>query len=142
MKLRDLNNVLAARGMALPVNGSNSEQTVSGAISTATHGGSIHHGALSDYVDAIRIVKADGTAVDIDRSHELFPGVVVSLGVLGIVSTVTFRCVPSFQLESRKTVKTGQELVDDFDGINRRSRRRHAVFPDHRSGRNSLDRRR
>ena len=122
IKLRDLNNALAACGLALPVNGSISEQTVSGAISTATHGGSIHCGSLADYVEAVTIVRADGTVVDVDRSHALFPAVVVSLGVLGIMSTVTFRCVPAFRLESRKTVLTVQELIDSFDGLNRQSR--------------------
>jgi nucleoside-diphosphate-sugar epimerase len=121
MKLRDLNDALAALKLALPVNGSIAEQTVSGAISTATHGGSIHHGTLSDCVETVRIVRADGTARDIDRSQHVFPAVIVSLGLLGIVSTVTFRCVPSFALRSRISVRKAEEVLDGFDRIHRGS---------------------
>lgn len=128
MKLRDLHNHLAAHGVALPVSGSISEQTVSGAISTATHGGSIQYPALSDYVEAIRIVRADGTVVDLDQSHELFPAAVVSLGVLGVISTVTFRCVPAFQLESRSVVMTVPELIENFDALHRGSRYVSVVY--------------
>ena len=121
MKLRDLNDALAELNLALPVNGSIAEQTVAGAISTATHGGSIHHGSLSDYVEAVRMVRADGSVRDIDRSQDLFPGVIVSLGLLGIMSTVTFRCVPSFALRSRTCVRKAPEVLDDFDRIHRAS---------------------
>ncbi len=121
MKLRDLNEALAERGLALPVSGSIAEQTVSGAISTATHGGSIHHGSLSDYVEAVRILRADGTSRDIDRSDAVFPAAVVSLGLLGIISTVTLRCVPAFALQARASVRKAADVLADFDRINRRS---------------------
>ncbi|HEY2016968.1 MAG TPA: D-arabinono-1,4-lactone oxidase, partial [Bryobacteraceae bacterium] len=117
MKLRDLNEALAARNLALPINGSITEQTVSGAISTGTHGGSLHFGSLSDYVEAVRIVKADGAIVDVDRAHDEFEAVILSMGLLGIISTVTFRCVPSFFLQSCSSVRTAQEVLDDFDRI-------------------------
>jgi L-gulonolactone oxidase len=122
MKIRDLNAALAPLQLALAIMGSIVEQTISGAISTATHGGSIHHGSLSDYVEAIRIVRADGSIIDLGRSHEMFAAAVVSLGLLGIVSTVTLRCVPAFRLESRNRVRKAREVIDDFDRIQRSSR--------------------
>ena len=121
MTLRSLHQALAERNLAIPVSGSIVDQTVSGAISTATHGGSIHHGSLSDYVEAVRIVRSDGTVVDIDRTHEHFDGVVVSLGLLGVMSTVTFRCVPAFVLRSQSQVRTANDVLNNFDDINRRS---------------------
>jgi FAD/FMN-containing dehydrogenase len=121
MKLYELNEALAGINLALPTNGSITAQTVSGAISTATHGGSIFHASLSDYVEALRIVRADGSVVDVDRSQDLFPAVIVSLGLLGIISTVTFRCVAAFALCARSSVRKAQEVIDDFDGLTRRS---------------------
>lgn len=121
MTLRDLNETLAAAGLALPTLGAIVAQTVSGAISTATHGGSLHYGALSDCVEALRIVRADGSIVEVNRSHSVFPAVAVSLGLLGIISTVTFRCVPAFTLASRSSVRTMQEAIDQFDEIHRSS---------------------
>lgn len=119
MKVYDLNRALARENLALPINGAITGYTVSGAISTATHGGSIHLGGLNDQVEAVRIIKADGSVVDIDRSHDLFDAAVVSMGLLGIISTVTFRCVPSFYLESASSVDTTREVLEDFDRINR-----------------------
>ncbi len=117
MKLKELNEILATHDLALPIVGNITAQTVSGAISTATHGGSVHYGTLSDYVESIRIVKADGTIEEIHRSHEVFPGVVVSLGLLGVISAVTFRCVPSFALQSLSSVRDVQDVLDNFDEL-------------------------
>jgi L-gulono-1,4-lactone dehydrogenase len=119
MVLRDLNDLLARHHLALPVLGSIAAQTVAGAISTATHGGSIHHGTLSDYVEAVRIVKADGSVVDVASADPAFPGVVVSLGLLGIISTVTLRCVPAFTLQSRTTVRPASDVIASFDELQR-----------------------
>ena len=121
MTIRQLNDRLAELKLALPTNGSITAQTVSGAISTATHGGSIFHGSVSDCVDAVRIVRADGQVVGIDRTHSLFDAAVVSLGCLGIFSTVTFRCVDAFVLQSRSTVKDASQVVAEFDALQRRS---------------------
>ena len=122
MKLRDLNDRLARHGLALPILGAIAEQTVSGAISTATHGGSLHFGTLSDSVEALRIVRADGSVVEVDRSHPSFGAASVSLGLLGVISTVTFRCVPAFALQSRSSVRKADVVLEDFDGVNQRER--------------------
>ncbi len=121
MKLRNLNNELAKWNLALPVLGSIAEQTVSGAISTATHGGSIHYGSLSDYVESLRILRSDGTIQTINRSNAEFPAAIVSLGLLGIILSVTFRCVSSFALQSRSYVSKAQEVFEQFSEINQRN---------------------
>jgi L-gulonolactone oxidase len=121
MTLRALNEALAGVNLAMPILGAIAEQTVAGAISTATHGGSLHLGSISDAVEAVRVVRADGLVLDIDRAHELFPALAVSLGVLGILSTVTFRCVPAFALQSRSTVSPADRVLGEFDDLNRRN---------------------
>jgi L-gulonolactone oxidase len=77
------------------------QQTVAGAVSTSTHGGSLEIGSVSDQVESLRLVRADGQVVEIDGTSDLFPAATVSLGLLGIISTVTFRCVPAFTLQSK-----------------------------------------
>ncbi|MEO7275730.1 MAG: NAD-dependent epimerase/dehydratase family protein, partial [Vicinamibacterales bacterium] len=121
MKIRELNDALASLKLALPVNGAITAQSVTGAISTGTHGGSRIYGSVSDTVEAVRLIRADGEIVEIGRSHELFPAVVVSCGLLGILSTVTFRCVPAFVLQSRHAVHPAAEVIERFDEIHRRS---------------------
>jgi L-gulonolactone oxidase len=119
MRLRTLHRLLAERGLALPVSGTIAEQTVAGAVSTATHGGSLHRGSVSDCVEAVTIVRADGTVVTCGRSEEPFHGLVVSLGLLGMLSTVTLRCVPLFHLRSHVFVRSAPEAFDQFDAIHR-----------------------
>ena len=121
MILRELHEALASHNLALPSSGTIAAQTVAGAISTATHGGSTHYGTLSDCVDAVSIVRADASIVRIDRSHPAFPAAFVSMGLLGILSTVTFHCVPRFTLESRPTVMKIEDLLAQFDEINRKN---------------------
>lgn len=119
IKLRELNRLLATHDLALPTLGAIAEQTVSGAISTATHGGSLYRGSLSDCVERLRLVRADGSAVELDSSHKWFPAAAVSMGMLGIISTVTLRCVPSFQLQSRSLTMQASEAFEQFDSVNR-----------------------
>lgn len=121
MTLRDLNDALAGHRLALPILGAIAAQTVSGAISTATHGGSMHYGSLSDCVEGLRMVRADGTIEEIDRSHHVFSAAAASLGLLGLISTVTFRCVPAFVLQSRASLKSAQEVIGEFEEFSKRS---------------------
>jgi nucleoside-diphosphate-sugar epimerase/FAD/FMN-containing dehydrogenase len=122
MTLRDLHDRLAAVNLALPISGSIAAQTVAGAISTGTHGGSLHHGSLSDYVESVRLVRSDGSVVEVDRSHGSWGAVGVSLGLLGIISAVTFRCVARFSLQSRSSVANAQEVFEAFREIQQRNR--------------------
>lgn len=119
MKLQALNDALATLDLALPVLGAITQQTVSGVVSTATHGGSLHFGSISDLVESLRIVRADGSIVETNRSHHLFSGAALSIGLLGIISTITFRCVPAFVLQSRSSVKPASQVLNEFDAIHR-----------------------
>jgi FAD/FMN-containing dehydrogenase len=119
MRLWELNQVLAQHNLALPVLGTIVQQTVSGAISTGTHGGSLTCKSLSGYIHTLRLVRADGSVLELDRSHDLFNAVVISMGLLGIVSTVTFQCVPKFYLKSQVCRLPMALLLQQFDQIQR-----------------------
>ncbi|MEL6854692.1 MAG: FAD-binding protein [Cyanobacteria bacterium J06607_13] len=121
IQLHTLNNFLAEQGLALPVLGTIALQTVAGAISTGTHGGSLHHGSLSSYVTSMRIVRADGTVKTVDCSDDVFAGAAIALGALGLISTVTFRCVPAFSLRTSVHRLPMDKLLTDFDHIHRQN---------------------
>jgi len=101
IRLRALNAALAERGLALPVLGSIAEQSVAGAISTATHGSAPRLPNLAGLVTRLRMVLADGSVVDLsaDRDPDLFAAARVGLGALGVITRVTLRFVPAFRLE-------------------------------------------
>ena len=98
--IRDLSERLAAEGLALENLGDIDVQTVSGAISTATHGTGERFGNISSQVEAIELVTADGTLVECSRESdpELWRAARVGLGSLGAIASLTFRVVPAFTI--------------------------------------------
>jgi len=97
-----LNEALDALGLALANLGDIAYQTVSGALSTGTHGTGAKLGALSTFVEAMEIVTGDGSVLQCssDENADLFSAARVGLGALGIASTITLRCVPAFTLRA------------------------------------------
>jgi L-gulonolactone oxidase len=93
---------LARRGLALANLGDIGYQTVAGAISTGTHGTGAKLGGLATDVVGLQLVTADGSLVSctVDEEPEIFAAARVGLGALGIISTVTLRCQPAFNLRA------------------------------------------
>ena len=98
--LRDLNEYLDARGLALANMGDIQEQTVAGAIQTGTHGTGRDLGGIAAQVTALEMVLADGSIVACSADHEpeLFQAARIGLGALGVLTAVTLRVVPAFLL--------------------------------------------
>jgi L-gulono-1,4-lactone dehydrogenase len=102
VKLSFLNEVLAVRCLGLENLGDIAYQTIAGAISTGTHGTGVGFGGLATQVVGLDLVTADGTVVSCGPSQEpeIFQAARVSLGALGVLSTVTLQCVPAFNLHA------------------------------------------
>ncbi|ARV58023.1 hypothetical protein BZZ01_04675 [Nostocales cyanobacterium HT-58-2] len=122
IKIWELNEILAKHNLALPIIGAIDKQTVSGAIATGTHGGSLYYKSLSGYVYALRIVRADGSVVEVDSSQDIFNAIAISMGLLGIISTVTFTCVPAFSLQSKSYAIPMDELLQKFGDIHQNNK--------------------
>jgi xylitol oxidase len=98
MRYGDLAGIVDRAGYALGAMASLPHISVGGAIATGTHGSGDRTGSLASAVTAIELVTADGDLVTMDDNHPDFPGAVVSLGALGIVTRVTLRVEPRFQV--------------------------------------------
>lgn len=74
--------------------------SIAGTIATATHGSGVRNGNLATCVVAMTYVRADGAVVQVsEASHgEQFYGMVVHVGALGIVTSVTLKLVPRFDI--------------------------------------------
>ena len=98
--IRDLSEALYEQGLALENLGDIDVQTISGAISTATHGTGERLGNISSQVEAIELVIADGSLVGCSRESDpdLWRAARVGLGSLGVIASVVLRCVPSFTI--------------------------------------------
>jgi alditol oxidase len=92
--------VLHAAGFALPNLASLPHITVVGAAATATHGSGVGNGNLATAVSGIEFVTASGDVVHLSRKEDgdQFPGAVVALGALGIVTRITLDIIPRFDM--------------------------------------------
>lgn len=93
-----LNPVLHAAGRALANLGSLPHIAVAGACATGTHGSGDGLGALATAVTAVELVRADGRLATVRRGDPEFPGSVVALGAVGIVTALEMATVPTYRL--------------------------------------------
>lgn len=98
IKYGDLGLWIDQRGYAIHNLASLPHISVAGACATATHGSGGTTGNLSTAVEAIEIMKADGTLVMFDKSNPKFFGAVVNIGALGIVTKVALKVYPRFEV--------------------------------------------
>ncbi len=114
--LRELNEELAALGLAMENLGDIDRQTVAGAISTGTHGTGAGLRNLSAQVEGLEIVGGDGTVRELsaDARPELLRSARIGLGALGAITEVTLRCVPAFILERVDRRRPREEVLDVF----------------------------
>ena len=98
--LRDLSAALWERGLAMENLGDIDRQTLAGAISTATHGTGAEFRNLSAQVEALELVLADGSLLEVSEQTDgdAYRAARVGLGALGLIYSVTLRAVPAFTL--------------------------------------------
>ncbi|MFJ8582531.1 FAD-binding protein [Micromonospora sp. NPDC093277] len=105
LRYGDVATRLHADGYALANLASLPHISVAGAVATATHGSGAAHGNLATAVAALELVTADGDLLTVDRTDPRFPGMVVNLGALGVVTRLTLDVVPTFDV--RQYVRFG-----------------------------------
>jgi FAD-linked oxidoreductase len=117
--LRDLNEHLDGRGLALANMGDIQEQTVAGAIQTGTHGTGRDLGGIAAQVTALEMVLADGSIVSCSADHgaELFQAARIGLGALGVLTAVTLRVVPAFLLTAREEPMNWAGVIARLDEL-------------------------
>ncbi len=99
-RLKRLGDALLEHGVAQENLGDIDVQSISGAISTGTHGTGERYGTLSTQVEGLTLVTASGEVLECSNEHnaDIFKAAQVSLGTLGIIAKVTLRVVPAKRL--------------------------------------------
>jgi xylitol oxidase len=100
-----LTAALHEEGWALHNLGSLPHISVAGACSTGTHGSGNTNGSLSTAVAAVELVRADGELVRFSDADPQFPGAVLALGCLGVVTRLWLRTEPAYEVS--QVVHTG-----------------------------------
>ncbi|MEP7019979.1 MAG: D-arabinono-1,4-lactone oxidase [Pseudonocardiales bacterium] len=116
-RLHDLNRALWHLGLSMSNLGDIDVQTISGAISTGTHGTGAKLGGLATQVRALQLVPADGSLLHCDATEnpDVFAAACVGLGALGVIATVTLQCEPAFALAAAEAPADLDDVLADLD---------------------------
>jgi D-arabinono-1,4-lactone oxidase len=115
---------LNQKGWAVKDLGGITHQTIGGFVATGSSGGSFTH-SFHDAIVGIRIINGMGEPRDYPRPdndpdhNDEFYGVVVSMGLLGIISTVTLQCTKSFNIIGKQVTSTIADCEIDLFGEGR-----------------------
>ena len=118
IRLKRLKQVLANNGLAMRNVASIEEQSISGLISTGTHGTGLGFKILSTQVVMIRMICSDGSIKTLDESDgTVFSAALLSLGGMGIISEVTLGCVTKFKMEEKAFPLRFSEGIRQMDSL-------------------------
>jgi L-gulonolactone oxidase len=116
-RLHALNEALWHLGLSMSNLGDIDVQTISGAISTGTHGTGAKLGGIATQVRALELVLADGELLfcDAERHPDVFAAARVGLGALGVIATVTLQCEPAFALAAAEAPAGLDKVLAELD---------------------------
>ena len=117
--VRELSEFLWTRGLALDNLGDFDDQTIGGTAATASHGTGARFRGISAGIVGLRIIDGAGAVHDctMDSDPELFRAARAGLGALGVVSTITLRVVPAFNLRLLEEARLFGAVVESFDDL-------------------------
>jgi len=98
LRYSDIAPRLQSAGLALANLASLPHISVAGAVATGTHGSGDTNQNLAAAVSALELVTSGGDLIQLRREAdpERFPGLVVALGAVGVVTNLTLDVVPAF----------------------------------------------
>lgn len=120
IKYEELAPQLHEKGFALQNMASLPQVTVAGACSTGTHGSGTKNGSLAVVVREMEICLADGEIINLSRENtpDIFDGVVVSLGGLGIITRMVLDIQPTYNARQDIFLDLPLEnVIENFDEI-------------------------
>ncbi|MFH8792019.1 D-arabinono-1,4-lactone oxidase [Streptomyces sp. NPDC017941] len=117
--LKRLNVALAREGLSLTNMGDIMEQTVSGAVSTGTHGTGRDSSSIAAQIRALELVTADGRVLTCSKEQnaDVFAAARTGLGALGVISAITFSVEPVFFLQAREEPMAFDRVTAEFDQL-------------------------
>lgn len=112
-RLHQIPRLLEPYGLAMPNLGDIDRQSISGAVSTGTHGTGARFGGIATQIVGATLVTGTGEVLTVDEENdaELLPAIAPALGALGILVDVTLQCVPAFVLHALERPEPLDELL-------------------------------
>jgi FAD/FMN-containing dehydrogenase len=110
-RLKDIGDPLWDRGLSLTNQGDIVQQSIAGAIATATHGSGIDQTSFSERLRWARIVNGHGEVVEVDQNDlNKLRAAQVAIGTLGIMTEVELEASPRYYLQEQVTYPHWDEI--------------------------------
>lgn len=112
--------LLQQNGLAIPNVSDAIHQTVGGFLSTGSSGGTTAH-SFYDAIVSVRLIDGNGDVKIFkrplpDNADDPFYGVVLSLGLMGIITEATLQCIPTFNVIGQQVITADSEAEYDLFG--------------------------
>lgn len=120
MTVKEAGEKLLEHGLSLHNTGDVDIQYLSGAISTGTHGSGIKLKNLSSMLTGCRMVCSDGSIKEFTEEkdgRDLFRALRVSLGSLGIMTSMRLKLLPAFILERSEWCTHTVDCLEHLDEL-------------------------
>ncbi|KKL94535.1 hypothetical protein LCGC14_1863700 [marine sediment metagenome] len=119
--IKDICTYLEGEELALDGIPENMLQTIGDVCSTAAHGSNLDTGTMSDQIVNITVVLSNGHIRRVEFDDPEFPAYATSLGSLGIIYSITLRCVENYFVHTERTTGSWEnikqniiDLLDDY----------------------------
>ena len=117
-RIHQIGAPLFEAGLAVANQGDIDVQAIAGAIGTGTHGTGRNFGSFSSTLVACQIVTASGDLLTVDQSDmETLRAARVSLGMLGVMVSVTLKLVPAYKLRRQSWPVAWDEAIAKWPEI-------------------------
>ena len=105
-------------------------QTIAGSTATSTHGTGLKFPSLSGFVKEIRMVSVEGEIIDVNAENDvdLFNAARVSLGALGIITSMKLQNREPYRLKAVNACEPIEQVLEHFDE-SAQSHRHYEMFP-------------
>lgn len=109
----------APQGYTLPAFSWFIDQTIGGAVATATHGSSFLHGSLSNQVTSIQAVLANGTLANFSphSNQHLWRAMQVSVGRLGVITQLSLSIMPQQAVQRAEQDMTAAQFAQQVKQV-------------------------
>lgn len=116
-RLHQIPALLAPYGLAMQNLGDIDRQSISGALSTGTHGTGRAFGSIGSRLVAATLVTGSGDVLRVSATEhpELLPHVRLGIGALGVLVDVTIACVPAFVLRAVEGAESVDRVLERWD---------------------------
>ena len=116
-RVRDASKLLLAQGLAFENLPSHDAQSIAGIISTDVHGTGRKWGFVSEEVASIKLIDGKGDVYELQPDNDLFKAAIGGIGAVGIITEVTVKAVPRFNVEQKVELSTWSFVKENLDDL-------------------------